>query len=184
MKAKLLMTFLMLGALVAAGTVTRAAQSKVDEKAVMDTLESMAKATIAKDVATLDNIYGDEVTYSHSTSATQTKTQVLADIKGPNVAEFMKFSETTIRLYGSVAVAKGIVDPQRTSRSIAGQPSEHIVGSRASCAWPARLADRRASDHEDRAVNRHARHEVDVLGLCFANLSLDEHHDVVLIGPL
>lgn len=110
MKAKLLMTFLMLGALVAAGTVTRAAQSKVDEKAVMDTLESMAKATIAKDVATLDNIYGDEVTYSHSTSATQTKTQVLADIKGPNVAEFMKFSETTIRLYGSVALAKGIVD--------------------------------------------------------------------------
>ena len=92
MKAKLLMTFLMLGGLMAAGTVTRAAQSKVDEKAVMDTLESMAKATIAKDVATLDNIYGDEVTYSHSTSATQTKTQVLAYIKGPNVAEFMKFS--------------------------------------------------------------------------------------------
>ena len=110
MKAKLLMTLLMLGALVAAGTVTRAAQSKADEKAVMDTLESMAKATIAKDVATLDNIYGDEITYSHSTAATQTKTEVLADIKGPNVAEFMKFSETTIRLYGSVALAKGIVD--------------------------------------------------------------------------
>ncbi len=35
---------------------------------------------------------------------------MLADIKGPNVAAFMKFSETTIRLYGSVAVAKGIVD--------------------------------------------------------------------------
>ena len=108
MKAKLLMTFLMLGALVAAGTVTRAGQSKADEKAVMDTLESMAKATIAKDVATLANIYGDEVTYSHSTAATQTKTQVLADIKGPNVAEFMKFSETTglspgnqIWIYGS-----------------------------------------------------------------------------------
>ena len=60
MKAKLLMTFLMLGALVAGATVTRAAQSKADEKAVMDTLESMAKATIAKDVATLENIYGDE----------------------------------------------------------------------------------------------------------------------------
>ena len=95
MKAKLLMIFLMLGVLMAAGTVTRAAQSQADEKAVMDTLESMAKATIAKDVATLDNIYGDEVTYSHSNSATQTKSQVLADIKGPNVAEFMKFSETT-----------------------------------------------------------------------------------------
>ena len=62
MKTKLLLTFLMLAALVGGGTVTKAAQSKADEKAVMDTLELMAKATIAKDVATLDNIYGDEVT--------------------------------------------------------------------------------------------------------------------------
>jgi ketosteroid isomerase-like protein len=110
MKATLLMTVLMLGSLVAAGPVTRAAQSNADEKAVMDTLESMAKATIAKDVAALDKIYGDDVTYSHSNSSTQTKAQVLADIKGPNVAEFMKFSDTTIRLYGNVALAKGIVD--------------------------------------------------------------------------
>lgn len=110
MKAKPLLTFLLLGALVAAGTVTRAAQNKGDEKAVMDTLESMAKATVAKDVATLDNIYGDDLTYSHSNATTQTKAQVLADIKGPNVAEFMKFSETTMRFYGNVALAKGIVD--------------------------------------------------------------------------
>ena len=104
------MTFLMLGALASAGAVTEAAQSKADEKAVMDTLELMARATIAKDVATLDNIYGEDVTYSHSNSMTQTKPQVLADIKGPNVAESMTFSETTIRLYGTVAVVKGIVD--------------------------------------------------------------------------
>ena len=110
MKATLLMTSLMLGALVAAGTVTPAAQSKADEKAVMDTLEAMARATIAKDVATLATIYGDDVTYSHSNSTTQTKSQVLADIKGPGVAEFMKFSDTTIRFYGDVALAKGIVD--------------------------------------------------------------------------
>ena len=75
----------------------------------MDTLESMAKG----------HRQGRRDTGHHlrrrgylltSTSATQTKAQVLADIKGPNVAEFMKFSETTIRLYGNVAVAKGIVD--------------------------------------------------------------------------
>jgi hypothetical protein len=110
MKTKLVMTLVMLGTVVAAGTVTAAPQSKADEKAVMDTLELMARATIAKDVATLDKIYGDDVTYSHSNASTQTKIQVLAEIKGPNVAEFMKFSDTTIRLYGDVAVAKGIVD--------------------------------------------------------------------------
>ena len=100
----------------------------------------MAKATIAKDVATLENIYGDEVTYSHSTSATQTKTQVLADIKYEEMPpKFMKFSETTIRLYGSVAVAKGIVDFRN------GPPGQTLLDnhlnryprSRASCAWPA-----------------------------------------------
>ena len=89
------------------GTPTRAQSA---ERAVLDTLELMAKATVAKDVATLDKIYGRDVTYSHSTAATQTKAEVLADIKGANVAEFMKFSETTIRLYGDVALAKGIVD--------------------------------------------------------------------------
>jgi ketosteroid isomerase-like protein len=107
MKTQMLM---MLMPLVIAATVTPAVQGTADEKAVMNTLESMAKATIAKDVATLEKIYGDEVTYSHSTAATQTKAEVLADIKGTNVAEFMKFSETTIRVYGNVAVAKGIVD--------------------------------------------------------------------------
>ena len=110
MKAKLLLTLVLLGALVARGTVTKAVQGKADEKAVMDTLELMAKATVAKDVATLETIYGDDVTYSHSNASTQTKTQVLADVKGPNVVELMKFNETTIRLYGDVAVAKGIVD--------------------------------------------------------------------------
>jgi ketosteroid isomerase-like protein len=81
-----------------------------DQKAVMATLETMAKATIDKDVATLTRIYGDDVTYAHSSALTETKAQVLKNIQGPSVAEFMKFSDTTIRVYGDVAVAKGIVD--------------------------------------------------------------------------
>ena len=62
------LTLAFVGAFLSAAVLS-AANDPADEKAVMDTLESMAKATIAKDVATLDNIYGDEVTYSHSTSA-------------------------------------------------------------------------------------------------------------------
>jgi ketosteroid isomerase-like protein len=81
-----------------------------DTKAVMATLETMAKATIEKDVATLSRIYGDDITYSHSSGLTETKAQVLKNIQGPSVAEFMKFSETNIRVYGDVALAKGIVD--------------------------------------------------------------------------
>src|SRR5688572_27235133 len=101
MKIPMLMT---LAALMTAGSVAPTAQGQVDEKAVLATLELMSKATVFKDIATLDRIYGDDVTYSHSSAATQTKAQVLADVKGPNVAESMKFSDTTVRLYGDVAV--------------------------------------------------------------------------------
>jgi ketosteroid isomerase-like protein len=81
-----------------------------DTKAVMATLEAMAKATIEKDVAMLGRIYGDDITYSHSSALTETKAQVLKNIQGPGVAEFMKFSDTNIRIYGDVALAKGVVD--------------------------------------------------------------------------
>ena len=87
-----------------------AANDPADEKAVLATLEAMSKATIAKDVATLAKIYGDDITYSHSASQTQTKAQVLKAIEGPGVNEFMKFSEMTVRLYGNVALAKGVCD--------------------------------------------------------------------------
>ncbi len=86
------------------------ADTAADQKAVMATLETMAKATIAKDVATLEKIYGDDVTYAHSSALTETKAQVLKNIQGPSVAEFMKFSDMTIRIYGDTALAKGVVD--------------------------------------------------------------------------
>jgi ketosteroid isomerase-like protein len=86
------------------------ADTASDQKAVMATLEAMAKATIDKDVAMLGRIYGDDITYAHSSALTETKAQVLKNIQGPSVAEFMKFSDTTIRIYGDAAVAKGVVD--------------------------------------------------------------------------
>lgn len=101
--------FVLIAALAVMGGVV-SADTAADQKAVMATLETMAKATIAKDVATLDKIYGDDVTYAHSSALTETKAQVLKNVQGPSVAEFMKFSDTTIRIYGDVAVAKGVVD--------------------------------------------------------------------------
>lgn len=91
-------------------TTTTAVQTGADEKAVMNTLELMAKATVDKDVATLEKIYGDDITYSHSSALTQTKAEVLAGVRGPTVNVFMKFSDMTVRVYGDVALAKGIVD--------------------------------------------------------------------------
>jgi hypothetical protein len=86
------------------------ADTASDQKAVMATLEAMAKATIDKNVAMLGRIYGDDLTYAHSSALTETKAEVLKNIEGPSVAEFMKFSDTTIRIYGDTALAKGVVD--------------------------------------------------------------------------
>ena len=129
------------------------ADTASDQKAVMATLEAMAKATIDKDVAILEKIYGDDVTYAHSSALTETKAQVLKNIQGPSVAEFMKFSDTTIRIYGDAALAKGVVDfrngpPGKKAR----QPSEHPLGVGPPPAGSSRLADRgagrrRGSDH-------------------------------------
>jgi ketosteroid isomerase-like protein len=87
------------------------AAGPADEKSVMATLEAMAEATIAKDKATLAAIYGDDLTYSHSAGFSETKAQVLANIRGERVpGTFMKFSDTTLRFYGDVALARGAVD--------------------------------------------------------------------------
>jgi ketosteroid isomerase-like protein len=101
---------LSLSVVVVSAQVGSATANSPDTKAVMATLETMAKATIEKDVATLSRIYGDDLTYAHSSALTETKEQVLKNIKGPSVAEFMKFSDTNIRVYGDVALAKGVVD--------------------------------------------------------------------------
>ena len=95
---------------IASSTVLLAANDPAQEKAVLATLDAMAKATINKDTATLEKIYGDDLTYSHSSALNEDKATVIKNVKGPNVAEFMKFSETTIRIYGDVALAKGVVD--------------------------------------------------------------------------
>ena len=104
-----LLTLAALVALVVPSLV--AAAGPEDNKAVMTTLEAMAEATIGKDAAMLARIYGDDLTYSHSAGFSETKAQVLANIRGERVpGTFMKFSDTTIRIYGDVALARGVVD--------------------------------------------------------------------------
>jgi len=95
---------------IASTTTWAATADPKDEKAVMATLEAMAKATISKDAATLDKIYAEDLTYSHSSAMNQNKAEVLKALQGPSVGEFMKFSDMKIRTYGNVALAKGICD--------------------------------------------------------------------------
>jgi ketosteroid isomerase-like protein len=122
------LTLLVLCGCLLIGVGARAANDPKDEKAVMATLEAMAKATIDKDVPTLAKIYGDDLTYSHSSGMTQTKDVVLKAIRGSSEGWFMKFSDTTIRIYGDVALAKGITDFRN------GQPGK-LVDNHLNILW-------------------------------------------------
>lgn len=82
-----------------------------EKKAVMATMDAMRKATIAKDIVTLGKIYRDNLIFGHSGGKMQTKAEVLATVKGnAEVWESIDFSNTSVRIYGSVALFKGICD--------------------------------------------------------------------------
>ncbi len=88
-----------------------AANDPKDESAIMKTLEAMAHATVHKDFAALEKLYGDDLTYGHSSGATETRAEMIAGFRRPErIAESMTFSRTAIRIYGDVALAKGITD--------------------------------------------------------------------------
>ena len=96
------------GTLLAAVALPATNNDSKDEKAVMATLDAMAQATIKRDVATLDKIYHPDLTYSHSSAMLQSKAEVLKAAAGPAVTESMTFHDTTIRIYGNVALVRGV----------------------------------------------------------------------------
>jgi ketosteroid isomerase-like protein len=95
------------GLLFAAAAVPAATIDPKDEKTVMATLEAMAQATMKKDIATLDKIYHPDLTYSHSSAMLQNKAEVLKAAAGPAITESMTFHDSTIRVYGNVALVRG-----------------------------------------------------------------------------
>lgn len=89
-----------------AAALPAATNDSKEEKAVMATLETMAQATIKKDVATLDKIYTSDLTYSHSSAMLQTKAEVLKAIHTPTITESMTFHDANVRIYGNTALVR------------------------------------------------------------------------------
>ena len=94
-----------------AWSMVQAANDPADERAIMATLEAMAYATVHKDFAALEKLYGDDLTYGYSSGATETRAEMIRGFQRPTrIAESMTFSQTNMRIYGDVALAKGITD--------------------------------------------------------------------------
>jgi ketosteroid isomerase-like protein len=98
------------GAIVADG-LSAAANHPEDAKEVLATMEALKQANLAKDIPTLDRLYHDDLTFGHSNGWTETKAEVLAIFKqNKETWDSIDFSNSTIRIYGSVALFKGTCD--------------------------------------------------------------------------
>ncbi|MFZ0882535.1 MAG: nuclear transport factor 2 family protein, partial [Candidatus Acidiferrales bacterium] len=81
-----------------------------EESAVVETLDRMSQAMEHKDVAALASVLHDDLTWGHSTGATQTKEQLVKELGGAEVYELFKFSNFSIHIYGSTAVVRCTAD--------------------------------------------------------------------------
>ena len=67
-------------------------------------------ARIKKDIATLDKIYSPDLTYSHSSALLQNKAEVLKAAAGKGITESETFHDSNIRIYGNVALVRGVTE--------------------------------------------------------------------------
>jgi hypothetical protein len=91
--------------LFAAGSSTR------DQDEVLAAMDVYKNAMIQRDGKALDRVLSDDLAYTHSAGQFQDKTAVIDSIVNKKTTvQRMEFSNTTVRLYGNVALVKGRVD--------------------------------------------------------------------------
>lgn len=95
------------GVLISPVSLAAAPDEAGDKSDVIETLETMARAYVKKDLKRLQAIYHDDMTYGHTTGEIQTKAEVLKEVSERTTDSF-ELSEPDVRLYGPVAVFRGI----------------------------------------------------------------------------
>ena len=98
-------TSVVCGALILAGGVSALVNDAQDEKQVLATMETYARAYVKKDMATLSKIYHENLLYAHSTNHVQNKAEVLEAVS-MRATDYMKFSQTTARIVGTTTVVR------------------------------------------------------------------------------
>ena len=119
---KILVSILFSTLLVAAAPAT----SK-DDKEVLAAMDAYKEAMIHKDGAALDKLLSNDLTYTHSGGQHETKADVIKSITaGKTIIEALDFSDTSVRLYGNVALVKGKVDLYHSKTNIVHMNVLHV----------------------------------------------------------
>lgn len=98
-----------------------------DDKEVLAAMDAYKEAMIHKDGAALDKLLSNDLTYTHSGGQHETKADVIKSITaGKTVIEALDFSDTSVRLYGNVALVKGKVDLYHSKTNIVHMNVLHV----------------------------------------------------------
>jgi hypothetical protein len=87
-----------------------------NEKSVLAALEAWKEAMLKKDRAALEKLFHADLTYTHSSAATETKAQAIPHIVDGLGWEAMSFADTTVRIQGNVALVNGKLDMHQRNK--------------------------------------------------------------------
>ena len=98
---KIFLTSLFLFAFV----MSASAQNAKIEQAIIQLEKEWVEALVKTDVAVLERIYSDSLTYTHSNSLTDSKASYIANLKtGKTKYESLEREEVKVRVYGNTAL--------------------------------------------------------------------------------
>ena len=118
---KIFLTSLFLFAFV----MSASAQNAKIEQAIIQLEKEWVEALVKTDVAVLERIYSDSLTYTHSNSLTDSKASYIANLKtGKTKYESLEREEVKVRVYGNTALHTSKTNIKLVTN---GQPSAFSV---------------------------------------------------------
>src|ERR1700692_4392779 len=118
---------LVIGILIAVSTLSADSPTGSLQKEVLAAMETYKKGMTQKDGAALEKVLSPDLTYTHSGGQLQTKAEVIKSItSGSTIIEKIQFSDTTVKVYGNMALVKGRVDLWHSATNIVHMDVLHV----------------------------------------------------------
>lgn len=97
--------------MISLGANARFAENAKNEETLRSLEDERVSALVAGDIGKLDHLFADDLIYTHATSAVQTKSEFLADLRsGKRAFKSMKHSDVQVRAYAEAGVVTGRSD--------------------------------------------------------------------------
>jgi ketosteroid isomerase-like protein len=104
-----------------------AQSSAQDAKDVHGAMNALRQAVMSKDRAALEKLMHPDLTYTHSSTKTETRTEAIDAIVSNKATQSFDFSESKVRVYNGAALVKGKVSVQSTVDGKAASPFWLII---------------------------------------------------------